>query len=162
MSGTEMSPELQLIAQSVASANARLKFFRVAFGQAAVDQRLGRPEIVAVLAGLAKGGRLDFDWQAEGDQARRDVKLCFLGVLCLEAALPWGGLVTICSTGGNWRLTAEARKTKPDPALWQRLDGGEGPIGPAQVQFALLPAEAAQQRRQIAWEVGETSAQITF
>lgn len=162
MSGVAMSPELQLIAQSVASANAKLKFFRVAFGQAAADQRLGRPEISAVLDDLAQGGRLSFDWQAEGDQSRRVVKLCFLGILCLETALPWGGRVTISTDGNGWRLNAEARKTKLDPALWQILGGAEGAVSPAQVQFALLPREAARQGRQVAWEIGETVAQMSF
>jgi histidine phosphotransferase ChpT len=91
MSGGPMSPELQLIAQSVNAANARLKFFRVAFGQASPDQRLGAPEIRNLLRDMAQTGRLTYDWRAEGDHARRVVKLCFLSLLCFETALPWGG-----------------------------------------------------------------------
>lgn len=162
MSGAGMSPELQLIAQSVASASARLKFFRVAFGQAGAGQRLGQPEIAALLADVESGGRLKIEWLAPGDQARLAVKLCFLGVLCLESALPWGGTIRIQETGGRWDMVAEARRTKPDPALWAQLEGGNGTVSPAQVQFALLPLEAARQGRRIAWDVAETGARITF
>ena len=34
MTATTLSPELQLITESVAAANARIKFFRLAFGRA--------------------------------------------------------------------------------------------------------------------------------
>lgn len=162
MSGAGMSPELQLIAESVASASARLKFFRVAFGQASAAQRLGRPEIAALLDDLTRGGRLRIDWQAEGDQARGLVKLCFLAVLCLETALPWGGTLCIRHEDGLWHLDAEAQKTKADPAIWARLDGPGAEVNPAQVQFALLPIEAQRQGRRLHWEVTPTGATIVL
>lgn len=162
MSGAGMSPELQLIAESVASASARLKFFRVAFGQASAAQRLGRPEIAALLEDLTRGGRLRIEWQAEGDQARGLVKLCFLAVLCLETALPWGGRLRIRTAEGRWCLEAEAQRTKCDPAIWARLDGPGAEVSPAQVQFALLPLEAERQGRKLQWEVTPTGATISF
>lgn len=161
MSGMGASPEVQLIAEAVAAANARIKFFRVAFGQAG-EQRLGRSEISAVLREMAGGGRLSIEWLPEGDQSRRVVKMVFLAVLCLEAALPWGGEIVISEAGGAWRLAAQARRTKPDPALWAQLDGAGGAVAAAQVQFALLPREARALGRAVAWEVGETGAAISF
>ena len=162
MSGGPMSPELQLIAQSVNAANARLKFFRVAFGQASADQRLGKPEICNLLRDIGQTGRLQYDWQAEGDHARRMVKLCFLSLLCLESAMPWGGMVTIREEAGRWAITAQTQKAKPDPALWAALSGGPVQVSPAQVQFALLPKEAAHYGRQPEWEITETQAWIQF
>lgn len=162
MSGAGMSPELQLIAQSVGSASARLKFFRVAFGQAASAQRLGKPEIAALLEDLARGGRLRIEWLAEGDHARGQIKLCFLAVLCLETALPWGGTLRIRGADGLWHLEAEAQKTRADPALWGLLDGPGAEVSPAQVQFALLPLEAGRQGRRPQWEVSATGATISF
>ena len=162
MSGTGMSPELQLIAESVAAANARVKFFRVAFGQTASDQRLGRPEVAALLADISQAGRLKVTWTAEGDQARHMVKMSFLALLCLEAALPWGGEVTISESAGAWQITATARRTKPDPDLWAALDGVGGQISPAQVQFALLPRAAAAAGRRVQWQIAEESAVIRF
>jgi histidine phosphotransferase ChpT len=162
MAGTGMSPEMQLIAESVGNASARLKFFRVAFGQSSVDQQVGRSETVNLLADLAMGGRLQFDWQVEGDQPRRLVKMAFLAVLCLENALPWGGVVRITREGDIYSLVAEARRTKPDPALWSLLDGQQGTVSPAQVQFRLLPREALRQSRHIRWSIDETGAFIRF
>lgn len=162
MSGMGRSPEVQLIAESVASANARIKFFRIAFGQASAEQRMGGPEITAVMSEMSRGGRLKYHWEAPGDHARRMVKLVFLALLCLEPALPWGGEVWITEMEGDWLLRATAKRTKPDPELWSRLDGVPGPVSPAQVQFALLPREVAGLGRRLGWEVGETGAEIRF
>lgn len=162
MSGMGASPEVQLIAESVASANARIKFFRVAFGQASAEQRLGRAEIITIMRELSAGGRLKYHWEAEGDQARREVKLVFLALLCLEPALPWGGEITVSQAGTSWMLQAHASRTKPDPELWAQLDGGAGKVSAAQVQFALLPREIAATGRRLRWEVAEDGAMIAF
>ncbi|MBZ4021450.1 histidine phosphotransferase [Rhodobacter sp. TJ_12] len=162
MSGLGSSPEVQLISESVAAANARIKFFRVAFGQANADQQLGTQEILTVLEEISRGGRLQYHWLGAGDQPRRLVKLIFLGLLCLEPALPWGGEVVIREEGGEWRLSAQTKRTKPDPELWSRLTGSLVPVSPAQVQFALLPREAGHQGRRVSWELTETSAEIVF
>ncbi|RWR46934.1 histidine phosphotransferase [Sinirhodobacter ferrireducens] len=162
MSGVAMSPELQLIAESVASANTRVKFFRIAFGQASADHRLGRPELVTLMKALSQGGRMAYDWQVEGDQPRRAVKLAFLAILCLEPALPRGGTITIRHEDGAWLVSARAERTKPDPALWANLDGEPSAISPAQVQFALLPRAAAAQGRALRWEISDTGAAIAF
>ena len=57
---------------------------------------------------------------------------------------------------------AEARRTKPDPALWAMLTGEPGAVSPAQVQFRLLPREALRQGRQIHWSIDETGAFVRF
>ncbi len=162
MSGLGDSPEMQLIAQSVAAANARIKFFRIAFGHATAEQRISTAEVLAVLDEVGQGGRLHTHWLASGDQSRRLVKLVFLGLLCLEPALPWGGEVAITEEAGTWRLAAQAKRTKPDPALWSCLSGSPCNVAPAQVQFVLLPREAAHQGRPLGWEVTDTTATITF
>ena len=162
MSGLADSPELQLISESVTAANARIKFFRIAFGQASVDQRIGTSEILAVLEEVSRGGRVKYHWLGAGDHSRRVVKLIFLAILCLEPALPWGGEVVISEEDGEWRLVAQAKRTKPDPDLWSRLSGRLGSVSPAQVQFLLLPREAGHQGRRIFWDVAETSVEIRF
>lgn len=157
---------MALIAESVASAKARIRFFRIAFGAAAAEQRLGRPEILSVIADAMAGGRLSVDWQPEGDQARREVKLAFLALQCLETALPWGGRVSISRQGTGWRMRAEAQRMKVDPALWAVATGSasasaEG-ISAAQVHFALLPVEAARQDRAVAAELQPTQISLRF
>ncbi len=109
MSGAVAVPEVALIAESVDNANARIRFFRVAFGAARTGVDMGRPEIVSILDAVFEGGRLSVDWQVEGDCRRMDVKLTFLLVQCLEAALPWGGAVTVSEDGGVWRMEGRGR-----------------------------------------------------
>ena len=58
MSGAQMGPELQLISESVENANARIRFFRVAFGIASPDQTIGAPELRGILDDLGKGSRM--------------------------------------------------------------------------------------------------------
>ena len=78
MSGTAAGPEMALISESVENANARIRFFRVAYGAAAEGQSLSRGEIVEILAGLGRSGRTTIQWQVEGPVPRRAAKLAFL------------------------------------------------------------------------------------
>ena len=55
MSGAATRPELALISDSVENANARIRYFRVAFGAASPGQRLRGSEIRAILVGLLAG-----------------------------------------------------------------------------------------------------------
>jgi len=164
MAGTAAGPEMALIAESVASAKARIRFFRIAFGAAAPDQRLGRPEILAVIEGMTRSGRMAVDWHPEGDQARREVKLAFLGLQCLESALPWGGRVSVQRVGAGWLLRAEAQRVKAEAALWAVLagQGDAGEVSAAQVHFALLPVEAGRQGRRAQADLGETGINLRF
>ena len=164
MDSATTGPEVALISESVANANARIRFFRVAFGAATADQRMGRPEITSILADTTKGGRLTVDWLLPGDQARREVKLAFLAVQCLESAMPWGGRVTVDSAGGRWQITGTARRLRVEPSLWDMLATARvpGDISPAQVQFALLPEEAARQKRRASVRVTETEIALSF
>ena len=165
MTGVGKSPEMALIAESVAAANAKVKFFRIALGRATPDQRLSAREIGALLRDLSAAGRLTFRMAAEGDQSRAEIRPVFLAIMCLETALPWGGTVTISSEGGCWRLLAEAERVKPDPQLWANLSGAPGTdkaLAPAQVQFALLPRAVAELGRSLHWQIDETGGQISF
>ena len=56
MTGVSPSPELALIGDSVDSASARIRFFRVAFG-AAENQMIGPTEINAILRDYYRGSR---------------------------------------------------------------------------------------------------------
>ena len=44
-------PEVALISDSVANANARIRFFRIAFGHASPEQGTSRSEILSILQG---------------------------------------------------------------------------------------------------------------
>lgn len=165
MTNATPSPELQLIAESVAAANARIKFFRLAFGRVG-EQRIGKPEIATLMGQLSHGGRLQINWRAEGDYPRQMVKLACLAVLCLEPAMPRGGEITIDSElpdgSGGWTIRGETPRVRREDELWANLDGTRSEISPAQVQFALLPREAVASGRALSWDLGETSVSISF
>lgn len=150
MSGAGGGPELALIADSVANANARIRFFRIAYG-AAGDQTLGRAEIVSVLDDLSRGGRLTLHWIPTEPQPRGAVRLAFLALQCLETAMPYGGAVRIDCDGGAWTITGTADKVNLDQTLWAVLSEprAKAEITPALVQFALLPALAADAGRKV-------------
>ena len=102
MSPEAQGPELALIAESVASANARIRFFRIAFGLSAADQRIGRPEVTSVLADLTRGTRLAIDWDGPADLPRPEVKLAVL-LLTLAGTLAACGTDPAPNFRGRWR-----------------------------------------------------------
>jgi histidine phosphotransferase ChpT len=157
-------PEVALIADSVANANARIRFFRLAFGAARSDQRVARSEVLSILTDLARGGRITYGWTSPGDLARREVRLVFLLLQCLESALAYGGTVEVAQDSTGWTITAAARRLRVDPALWELLTDPGPPeaIDPGQVHFALVPEELSRQGRRLVTEIGETTIRLTF
>ncbi len=151
LSATTAGPELALITESVSAANARIRFYRVAFGAAALDQRIGRPEVVSILADLTRGGRLAVDWQVPGDQPRPEVKLAFLLIQCLETAMPFGGRIVVTLEHKGWHLRGTATRMKINPALWDVLSNPATTlaVSPGQVQFALVPKEVQRLGRSL-------------
>lgn len=164
MDGATMSPEIALISESVANANARIRFFRVAFGASSTDQRIGRPEVQTILSDLTRGGRLSIDWRGPADLPRREVKLAFLLIQCLESAMAFGGRITVDQSDGHWTLLAEATKLKHDPDWWEMLANRtvKTAVTAALVHFALAPVEAMRQNRKLIAEVGQTNIRISF
>ena len=147
----------------MSNANARIRFFRIAYGLASPNQTVARNEIRSILDDMTRGGRLGIDWQVEGDALRTDVKLACLALQCMESALPHGGRVTVSRTDG-WVIEARADRLKIDPDLWSRLDGsGSGAgVAAAHVQFALLPEEARRNSRDLSVETGSGRVAIRY
>ncbi|WP_171125063.1 MULTISPECIES: histidine phosphotransferase family protein [unclassified Ruegeria] len=163
MVGGTQGPEMELIAGSVGSAGARIRFFRVAFG-AASDQPLGRAEVSELLRDVEAAGRVRVNWNQTEAVARSQVKLAFLALMCCESAMPFGGEVTIRSDGEIWSVTGVGDKLNLDSDLWKNLPSGRffNKVTPAQVQFALLPAAAAAMGRRVAAETTSTRVTIRF
>lgn len=164
MDGVAKGPEMALVSESVANANARIRFFRVAFGQTSKDQRIGQAEVKSMLEEMTHGGRITIDWTGPPDPSRRETKLAFLLVLCLETALGHGGRISVERTDSRWQITGSAPRLRVNPTLWEMLSnpaaGAE--IGPAQVQFLLAPEEVARQHRRLTAEISETVIKLTF
>ncbi len=138
---TAGSPEFALINESVENANARIRFFRIAFGAASANHTIGSAEVRSVLTAMQQGGRLTYDWQASTDQSRADVRIVFLLLQCIETALPLGGDVAIQMVDTSWHITATGRRIDIDEDLWNGLAAPDATVShtAAQVQFALLP-----------------------
>ena len=165
MDGKSSSPELSLIVDSVANATARIRFFRVAFGApGASEHRIARAEVVNILGDLTRGARLSMDWQSPTDLSRREVKLAFLAILCLESAMPHGGTLLIERGESRWTLRGDAARLRIDPDLWELLSNPSAhvDIGPAQVHFALLRDEIVRQHRRLSVEVSETVVRLSY
>jgi len=140
MAGGSTGPEMDLISESVENASARIRFFRMAYG-AAGDQPIGRAEVVSILKDNSRGSRMTIAYGPLDEQPRWAVRLGFLGIQCLETAMPYGGRIELSVSGGQWMLIGYSEKILYDSALWGVLDGKEAQdIAPSQVQFPLLYA----------------------
>ncbi|WP_338547993.1 histidine phosphotransferase family protein [Roseovarius phycicola] len=141
LSNVLQSPELSLISQSVAYANARIRFFRLAFGMASEDQMTGAEEVNAILQDLQIDGRLQISAFPQGVHPRSQVRAILLAILCAEQAVPFGGQISISEQNGTWVVSAQSDRLKPDPELWKLLNDVNlaHSLTPAAVQFAILP-----------------------
>jgi histidine phosphotransferase ChpT len=120
--------------------------------------------VLSILSELTKGGRLQIGWTGPADLARREVKLAFLLIQCLETAMPWGGQIAVTIDGPRCTVTGTAPRLRIDPALWETLSNPHAPaeITPALVHFALVPAEVQTQARRLTVEVGPTEIRMAF
>ena len=156
--------EMALISESVASANARIRFFRIAFGAAEPGRSLSRGEIVSVLEDSGRTGKVRVSWRAPGDVSRMEAKLAFLLLQCFETAMPFGGGVEVRPERGRWRLVGVADKLRVDPAAWGVLSDGAGAasVTPAQVHFALAPDLARRMGRRLDVQLTPERIEIAY
>lgn len=162
MEGGPPSPELTLIAESVAAANARIRLFRVAFGLSGGEHKISRAELTKTLADSTLGGRNTVDWQPTSDTPRNEAKLAFLAILCCESALAFGGRSTITTAEGKWQVHANAKRLRIEPDLWDSLAKPNPNLAPAHVQFALFSREISQQKRRLVTEITATDIRLSF
>jgi len=162
MEGGPVSPELTLIAESVAAANARIRFFRVAFGLSNGEQKIGRAELAKILADTSLGSRVSIDWLPDVGIPRNEAKLAFLGILCCESALAFGGRITVTMSNGKWQVRANAKRLRIEPELWDSLASPKPELAPAQVHFELFSREIGQQKRRLVTEIAETDIHLGF
>lgn len=164
MSGAGSAPEIALIAESVESANARIRLYRVAFGIASDNQGLGASEIRGILADVYRQSRMVVSWQIDGDCMRNEVKLAFLILLCYETALPWGGRVAVQRDDNTWTFHGTAERMSVADELWRMLEtqGGTAELTSAQVHFALAPEAAARIGRRCAVSVEPGLVTVRF
>lgn len=162
MSGSA-GPELALIADSVENAKARIRFFRIAFGQSSPGQMVSRMESLTILNDMYRGSRLKVRWSPAADSLRCEVRIAFLLLQCFESAMPYGGDIDVRSADGQWTLDGSAQKTKQDETLWQALEDGEiAQVTANHVHFALLPGALAGVQRRLTVARSESRIVATF
>jgi histidine phosphotransferase ChpT len=153
LAGVPDGPEMALVADSAANANARLCFFRVAFGLSSDAQSMSEREMRSVLGGVYTA-KTRCDWQVVGALPRKMAQAAFLGILCAEQAIPFGGTIRIDGGADALRLTATGERVDPKPEHWTWLTAPEAgdldDLPAAQVQFALLPGLLAEMGRRAA------------
>ncbi len=141
MTQTDMGPEFELISESVANANARVRLFRIAFGAADPGIEIASAEIVTMLRDYTRPTRLEIRWNIDVKVPRPEAKLALLVLLCFETAMPWGGTINVDLVNGKWSVTGTAERMKVNAALWevlaQPVNGHE--IAPSEVQFLMVP-----------------------
>lgn len=160
----DQAAEMDLISDSVQSANARIRFYRIAYGAASADQMLSSAEVLSFISVLARGGRFTYFWQVAEDRPRREVRCALLLLQCFEAAMPVGGDIHVRFIDDRWMLSAESLRFKIDPCLWDRLANGDTsfPYSAAQVQFALLPGLLAEAGRSLKIKMSSDRIVVTF
>lgn len=134
------SPEMELIRQSAENAQAKLMFFRVAFGASSVDAMIGHAAAASVAQKMFSNGRVSVHFPTPwGDRSRSLVKLLYLLLLCVESSLPRGGTITCIPTDSGWNITVEKAKITPQAELWDALLKGDpfGNLASQEIQFQL-------------------------
>ncbi len=164
MTGVTAAPEITLISESVENANARIRFFRIAFGAASIDAQIGQPEVTRVLSDLYRGNRLKVDWRIGDDTLRAETKLAFLLLQCFESALPWGGKITVTRTSGAWNLFGQADRLKIDEPLWDLIANPhtEVEVNAANVHFALINPTAQSCGKSVRVTINGSSISVSF
>lgn len=144
LTGAGPSEEVALIAQSVTTLNARIRFFRVAFGIARPDQTLSRAEIQSILADLHPNGRLHIDWASPTDLPRPEVKAAFLTLLCAETVLRSTGRIRALRDEVGWSFTLASPRLRDAPRHWSLLlSPGTAPDMPVEASEVHFPLAAA-------------------
>ena len=141
--------EVELVSESLETALAKLRYYRLAFGPADPEGRQAFTDAVQVTDGMFSG-RFNVIWNVDGrDMARPLAQVIYLAILCLEKSMPMGGLVQV-----------EGRKMVPPMALWSHVLEG-APLSELRadaVQFGILRNVLVSTGYRIAGTFTETGA----
>lgn len=144
LSGTPQSPEMTLIAESVRAANAKVRFLRIAFGDAQSGSTTSAAEIIDILNSCYNTPRTVLHWTIETPLERSDLRLLFLLLLCIEKLTPYGCSVTVTRTGTGFSLSVTGETPSPDRFLDFKSHRIHPQDGPPLIQFNLAQAQLDQ------------------
>lgn len=159
----EMSPgdgreEMALMRESLDSAMARIKFFRLAFGAGPDDAMVSMREMRSTLDAMYAQTRTRVLWRDEEERSRREMRLACLALTCIEVAMPWGGEVEVVRNEAAWVMHVDAKRLRIDEPLWQSLGRGALPLDlkGSEVQFGILAQLTRRLRRPVSVSADET------
>ncbi len=166
MTGKADGPEMDLIRDAVASAQARIRLFRLAFGGAGPDQVTSRREAAQAVEGYFHQSRIAANWQIDTDRPRQETKLAFLMLLCAEIVLPMGGEIDVAvDENGHWSVEARGARLNVNEEVWGLLRFGEPPadadLRPSDTQFPVLIYAAAALGLTLNYVVMEEAVRLT-
>lgn len=150
MTGQDDSPEMQLVAESVAHANARIRLFRLAFGLADGDHAMAGRELAGLMQGFGEVRRLRIDAKVPEEVPRDTARLGVLILLCCESLLPWGGTVILQASPRQIaaRIAGE-RMREPEGWVDQLIDPSTALPPASEIHFPLARIAAEGMGRQI-------------
>ena len=158
------SPELELVGQSAHNAQAKLKFFRVAFG-ASSDSQIGGAEAERIAVDMFTTGRLSLSIsESWGARERRLVKLFYLLLLCVASSLPRGGDIQIAPSVSGWSIKVSGAPIAPAADLWRYVTEGHNGIdlNAKNIQFSLARQTMIEQSIRLKFTHSDTSLQVEF
>ncbi len=159
---TDASAEFGLISDSLETALAKLRYYRLAFGPADPRSHQSWGEVVETTDAMFSG-RFKVTWETHGlDMPRPRARMIYLALLCLEKSLPTGGIVRISTTASVVGFAVEARRTAPPAELWAHVTRA-APLDEIRadgVQFALLRQSLDETGRRLSAEFTETGATL--
>lgn len=162
LAGTADGPEMALVRQSAAHANARIRMYRLAFGTASDTQMVTPDEVRSILSAIYDGTRITCESSLRTALPRNMAQAVLLAVLCAEHALGVGGQLHIHEAGPHWHIDARSDRLRSDPALWGLLTHQpvQDAIAPSAVQFALLPMVLSDMGKTCAYRLDDGSARV--
>jgi len=162
MSGSTDGPEMQLLQESALGATAKIRQFRVAFGQASDQQEIGKEEFSKLLFDLYRQGRIKLTHVQTDAIPRTRAKAVMLAVMCAEQALPFGGQLSVTISCDRCEVRAESERLGTDPNLWRMLQTSELLVdaGPDAIQFWSLVQHVASNNLNLTSQVTDKTALI--
>lgn len=156
LANTPHSPELELIAQSATNANAKIRFLRIAFG----DATAGPDDAHEILAGYFGNPRLKLVWAVTQPLEQKTLKLIFLLLLCAEKIAPLGGAFHVTQTTRGIALQIQGQ----DLTIGDFWDFSAHRFylqtGPSYIQFNLLRSHLDIEHTELC--LTNTPQEVTF
>lgn len=144
LSGAPLSPELTLISESVDAANAKLRFLRIAFGDAKSGSKVEVPEITNILRDYYNDPRTQLNCTLETAVDRRDLRLLLLILLSTEKLAPYGAQITVTQKVSDLTITLAAKSLKTDGFLDLSAHRFIPQDSPPLIQFTLAQTQLDQ------------------